>query len=409
MRILIIVQNYPPECGPVRYSHDLAVALAERGHDVTVLTGLPHYPTGTPYPNFGRYRPVVRYEEGVRIIRTPLLMASNRETFRRMLGFFTFAASAVPWIMSLPRPDVVIASVPPLTVAPLGLLTARIRRAPLVMMLRDMEPLISFRLRGWLTKKPFQWVVQSALDIYRRARKIVVLHDSLRDTLLQFGFSADDIETIPHGVPFRRFGEEDGRPIPFALPRRPDRHLALYLGSFGVVHDLPSLVRAFASPAVRELPVDLVMVGDGEQKEECRNLIHRYGLSNVTMLPPVPLDLLVCAYLTRNDYAPDMLGAKFYEYCAAAKPLLISGYGYAAKLVETIGNGWACRPNDEQSVAAALRQYLAAADASVAIGARGRAFIEKHHDSAGNFNRWEQLLQTLSARPSQQRSDARKA
>lgn len=43
MKILIVTQYYFPENFK---SNDLSFELQKRGHDVTVLTGLPNYPEG---------------------------------------------------------------------------------------------------------------------------------------------------------------------------------------------------------------------------------------------------------------------------------------------------------------------------------------------------------------------------
>ena len=50
MHILILTQWYPPE--PVTLQQELAQTLIAHGHDVTVLTGFPNYPSGELYPNY---------------------------------------------------------------------------------------------------------------------------------------------------------------------------------------------------------------------------------------------------------------------------------------------------------------------------------------------------------------------
>ena len=47
MRILIVSQYFWPESFLV---NDLAVGLREKGHQVTVLTGIPNYPEGSFFP-----------------------------------------------------------------------------------------------------------------------------------------------------------------------------------------------------------------------------------------------------------------------------------------------------------------------------------------------------------------------
>ena len=65
MNILIVSQYYYPEQFQI---NEIAPALVKRGHQVTVLTGLPNYPGGEIYAGYEKGR---RDEEinGVRVIR----------------------------------------------------------------------------------------------------------------------------------------------------------------------------------------------------------------------------------------------------------------------------------------------------------------------------------------------------
>src|SRR3972149_4671088 len=148
MNVVIVSQYLPPERGAVRYTQQLAHGVALRGHRVTVIAGLPHYPMGIPCQGFGRWKPAIREEGGVRVIRTPLVMGANRQPLRRILGFVTFMISALIWIAFSPRPSIVIASVPPATVSITGLIGSLLRRCPLIILLRDIEPARALRLRG---------------------------------------------------------------------------------------------------------------------------------------------------------------------------------------------------------------------------------------------------------------------
>ena len=53
MRILIVTQYFYPENFK---SNDLAFELQKRNHSVTVLTGIPNYPEGKIYKNYGILR-----------------------------------------------------------------------------------------------------------------------------------------------------------------------------------------------------------------------------------------------------------------------------------------------------------------------------------------------------------------
>ncbi len=50
MRIVLLTQWYSPE--PATLISGLAESLVEAGHNVTVLTGFPNYPSGRLYPGY---------------------------------------------------------------------------------------------------------------------------------------------------------------------------------------------------------------------------------------------------------------------------------------------------------------------------------------------------------------------
>lgn len=66
MKILVVCQHYYPENFQIT---DICEALVKRGHQVTILTGLPNYPQGEIYEGYrhGEHRHEVR--NGVEIIR----------------------------------------------------------------------------------------------------------------------------------------------------------------------------------------------------------------------------------------------------------------------------------------------------------------------------------------------------
>ena len=94
MKITILTQYYPPEIGAPqnRLSH-LASHLASAGHDVTVLTAMPNYPSGKIYKGYGG---VLRSERHgrVRVIRTLIYPSRSAALLPRLLSYFSFVFSS---------------------------------------------------------------------------------------------------------------------------------------------------------------------------------------------------------------------------------------------------------------------------------------------------------------------------
>src|SRR6266487_4250306 len=131
MHILLLSQWFWPE--PDVRIRPLSEALAERGHQVTVITGFPNYPGGALYPGYRlRWR---QWEQigAVRVLRLPLYPDHSRSAARRILNYLSFAASASLLGPVLGGPaDVMWVYHPPLTVGLPAWVISRLRRIPFV-------------------------------------------------------------------------------------------------------------------------------------------------------------------------------------------------------------------------------------------------------------------------------------
>ena len=91
VRILIVSQYFWPESFRI---NDLALGLKERGHEVTVLTGMPNYPSGRLFPGYTIFSPTNETFEGIPILRVPLIPRGNGRRWRLALNYVSFAFCA---------------------------------------------------------------------------------------------------------------------------------------------------------------------------------------------------------------------------------------------------------------------------------------------------------------------------
>ena len=139
MNILILTQWYPPEPGLL--IQELAQTLMAHGHQVTVLTGFPNYPSGQLYPG---YRLKLLQREtiaGVPVVRVPLYPEHSRSGIKRALNYLSFAVSAATlgWF-AVSKPDVMFVYHPPLTIGIPAYVLSRLWRIPFVYQIQDMWP-----------------------------------------------------------------------------------------------------------------------------------------------------------------------------------------------------------------------------------------------------------------------------
>ena len=94
MNILIVSQYFYPESFRV---NDFAIGMKKRGHEVTVLTGLPNYPKGKIYEGYGFFKNLESEYQGIKVIRSWLLPRGSSSGLRLMLNYLSFAIFSSIW------------------------------------------------------------------------------------------------------------------------------------------------------------------------------------------------------------------------------------------------------------------------------------------------------------------------
>ena len=88
MNVLIVSQYFWPENFKI---NDIAKGLVEKGHNVSVLTGLPNYPTGKLFKGYSYFKIKKEKLDKITIYRSPLLTRANGSSLRLFLNYFSFA------------------------------------------------------------------------------------------------------------------------------------------------------------------------------------------------------------------------------------------------------------------------------------------------------------------------------
>ena len=219
MKILYLSQYYPPEMGaPAARASELAHHWSVPGHDVSVLTGFPNHPTGVvPDQWRPRLRRLVYREQvdGVSVYRTWLWPLPNRKAHERMRNYASFCISAALRGLTLPRPDVVIASSPQLLVGLSGWWISFTRQVPLVFEVRDLWPesLVAVGA-GRENSLLYTALSKIARFLYERSALIVVVTSAFKEHLIRrWRVPAQKIAVIENGVEtelFKPLPESDG-------------------------------------------------------------------------------------------------------------------------------------------------------------------------------------------------------
>ncbi len=360
---------------------ELAQSLQNLGHQVTVLTGFPNYPSGQLYPGYQlrlRQREVLA---GVPIIRAPLYPEHSRSGLRRALNYFSFALSSTGiGLWSVPRPDIMFVYHPPLTVGLPAYILSRLWRVPFVYQIQDMWPETLSATGMFSQPQLLGWIGRFARWVYSKAHSIVVISPGFRRNLTEKGVSPDKIHVVSNWVDPEAYQPVEADPQ-LAQELGLDNHFnVMFAGNMGEAQGLETVIEA-ARLLQHDLQVQFVLVGDGVALPRLQQLAAQSGLQNIRFLGRYPASEMPRLYALADALLVHLkddplfritIPHKTLTYLAVGKPILAAVAGDVANLVNTIGAGITCPPEDPPALVAAVRtlQGLSAGERE-AMGAKG--------------------------------------
>lgn len=363
MRVLIVSQYFTPEVTAASLRlNAIAKGLAERGHEVEVLCEVPSHPAGVIEPEH-RGRAVVRRRvDGYDVTHVWVWARPSKGARNRIANYASYGAAACLVGAVGRRPDVVVASSPPLSVGLAGMLLAKRFRVPWVLDVRDLWPEVAVALGELVEGRLLRAAERLERTLYRSAAGITVTTEPFRRHITALGTDAP-IVLIPNGT--TREWLEIGRTEPDRAGSglAPDGTFAwTYAGNLGIAQGLSSAV-----DAARELGdgFQLTLLGDGAERAELKERAGDQLGRGVVFRDPVEPDraaaimrasdaLLVS--LSEQPALEKCVPGKLYQCGAMRRPMVVSAAGETRALTEREHAGLTVTPGDSHGLAAAVRR-----------------------------------------------------
>ena len=362
-------------------SYEFARHLARAGHDVTMVTA-------------ARGDQPRRYDvDGIAVVEvkggSPDYVRATAQSFgRRIAGFGGFAAAATAAAVRLPRPDVVFATSPALTVAVPGLAASRRHRAPLVFEVRDLWPRAPIEMGA--LRNPAARALARGLEkaAYRGAAHVVALSPGMREGVVAAGVDPGRVTMIPNAADLDLFAPDVD---PGELGDRfGDDFVCSYFGTMGEANDLDQVVRAATVLADRgEQGVTFALMGDGKRRPALEEEVRRRGLPNVALLPAgdkaaaARLAAASDACLTVFKDVPVLATNspnKLFDTFAAGRAAIVNTGGWQRELVRDNDAGVYVRPGDGEDLAAKVLALRDDPARTAQMGANARRLAEARFD-----------------------------
>lgn len=400
MRILVVSQYFWPENFRI---NDLVKEWVQRGHQVTVLTGIPNYPSGSIFEDY-RLKPIAFAEyEGARVIRVPMLPRGHGD-FRLVLNYLSFVVGASifgPWYLRGISVDVIFVFGPsPVTVGLPAILLSNLKKASVVFWVLDLWPETLVALDE--VRSP--WILASVgrmvRFIYNRCAFVLGQSRGFVASIAKYCVDKNKIRYFPSWAE-EVFADENVNLAP-EIPQKDDVFTVVFAGNIGEAQDMPAVLKA-AEYLKENAAIRWVVVGDGRKSEWLKSEVIRRGLQDRFLLPGrFPVERMPSFYAhsdallvsLKSDPVFSMtIPGKVQSYLLVGKPMVGMLDGEGAAVISDANAGLSCDAGDVVGLAEAVLTLAAMTpDQRKQLGLNGQKYAQQEFGRSQLMDRLEALL-----------------
>lgn len=334
--ILLLSLVFPPDSvSTAQIMGELATDLCKRGHRVTVITTLPHYNRDLEnernQPMRPKWGPILRQSDyhGMTVYHI-LMPPKGRSILLRLLAWLFFhILSVIAAVILVPRPSVILAPSPPLTIGLCAWLLGMWHHVPYIYNVQEIYPDIAIRLGAIRNRCIINLLCRIEKFVYSKAAAVTVIASRMRTQLLLKGVPNEKVHIIPNFVDV-----SDMTPLPkdneFSRKYNIyDKYVVSYAGNMGPAQGLDYFIDA-ADILQDETGICFLMMGDGILRESLQQKVDQYNLRNLVFLPYQRYSLMGQAYAASDlclvpqaiETGFEAIPSKVYRIMACARPVL---------------------------------------------------------------------------------------
>jgi len=402
MRILFFTDNFPPESNaPAIRTFEHACEWVRAGHEVTVITCVPNFPTGKIFPGFSNRPHQTEEQAGIKVVRVWSYVAANEGSVQRVLDYASYMLSAIAAALFMPRPDVVIGTSPQLFAAIGAWLTAKLKRVPFVFELRDLWPesilaVGAMRNGFWLTR-----LERFVSYLYRQADLMVPVTQAFATVLRKEGVDDERIVVITNGIEPGNHTLTRTREEVRAQWGIPDgAFVGGFIGTLGMAHGVATILES-AELTRDDASLHYVIMGNGAERDQIRQLAAAKRLQNVSIIDGQPrqeaLNVLgaVDASLVLLRDTPlfrTVIPSKIFEAMEFGKPIILGVRGESKDIVvDQSRSGVAITPESAAELCAQMQRLRDDSELCTQLAQNGKAAV------ASTFRRTQLARRLLDA------------
>lgn len=405
MRILIVTQYYYPEQFQI---NEIAPELVKRGHDVTVLCGVPNYPKGVVLPGYegkeGRKSREREYHEntGVRVVHVNQV-PRGRNPISLVRNYVSFVKESKRKVKEMEAEgakfDIVLGyQLSPITSMYAALEYKKLTGVPVVYYTLDIWPVSA---EGMLKSKknPLMWPInRMSRKLYQGADRVLVTSRPFMDYLHRVnGIDFDKMAYLPQHADTAMLDmdmqAEDNGVADF-----------MFAGNIGKGQRADVIIRA-AKLLGKRKDYKIHMVGDGRMREELEQMVRAEGLEENVIFygnrkrEDMPrfykmADVLLIT-LRGNNEVGDTIPGKLQMYMTTGKTIMGAINGGAQEVIKEAQCGSCVAAGDYEGLARLMKVYIDRSHDFANSGENAKKYFLEHFTLSHYMDTLEKELQNV--------------
>lgn len=352
MKILVVCQYYYPE--PFRIT-DICENLVKKGHDITVLTGLPNYPEGKVLKSYRYGKRRKEIINGVKIIRS-FEIGRGKSKVRLFLNYLSYAISAtIKVIFIKERFDVILVNqLSPVTMGIPAMAYKKKYNKKILLYCLDLWP--ASLVAGGISEdsKIYRVFEKISRWIYKYSDTILVTSGMFKSYFEEkLNLKDSNIKYLPQYAE-DLFSENKYKSIKLYKKNNKEYNF-VFAGNIGEMQSVDTIIKAANELSKNNFNIKFHIVGDGSKLDYCKNISKQMGLKNILFYGRRPINEMPHFYnmadamlitLKDDKFISNTLPGKIQSYMAASKPIIGAINGEAKYVIESSKCGFCTYAED---------------------------------------------------------------